>query len=80
MFYILGGIGSVGLHKTYAYKLRGKDRGYYTWLDGSLEEGPFPEKYMRQTIIMDAHGDPKVYMPILERVYNFSSALSKSYT
>ena len=38
------------------------------WLNGSLDEGPFPEKYMRQTIIMDAHGDPKVYMPILEQM------------
>ena len=68
MFYFLGGIKSDGVSKYYSYKLQGRDRGYYTWLNGSLDEGPFPEKYMRQTIIMDAHGDPKIYMPILVRM------------
>ena len=80
MFYLLGEIKSAGSCKYYLYGLRGVDSGYYTCRGGSLAEGPFPEKYMRQTIVMDSHGDPKVYLPLLEQVASISSALSKSYT
>ena len=79
MFYLLGEIKSAGSCKYYLYRSQGKDRGFYTCRSGYLAEGPLPEKYMRQTIIMDAHGDPKVYLPLLEQVASISSALSESY-